>query len=122
MSTADDLSTALLHVLTPSLQMLSTTLVELQESQLVLVATISAKRLELLESSPEWRDAQAVLERIPEYQAKLVRIGKAKAATLALAAKVERGGALLRGRVEERDQERADRRGADAAGFAAVAE
>lgn len=119
---ADQLSSALLRVLTPSLQTLSTTLVELQESQQVLVSTITAKREELLESSPEWRTAQAVLERIPEYQAKLVRIQKAKAAIFALGAKVERGSAILRGKMEEREKERTDRRGADAAGFAAVAD
>ena len=119
---ADQLSSALLRVLTPSLQTLSTTLVELQESQQVLVSTITAKREELLESSPEWRKAQAVLERIPEYQAKLIRIQKAKAAIFALGVKVERGSAVLRGKMEEREKERTDRRGADAAGFAAVAD
>jgi hypothetical protein len=117
-----ELSSALLRVLSPSLQSISTTLVELQESQQVLVSTISAKRAELVESSPEWREAQSVLERIPEYQAKIARIEKQKAATLALVAKVERGSVALRSKIEEREKERADRRGADAAGFAAVAE
>lgn len=112
----------LLSLVLPPLSSLSTTLVELQESQQVLVSTIASKRADLLESSPEWREAQAVLQRIPEYQAKVSRIVKQKAATLALAARVERGTAALRSKMEERESARVEQRGADAAGFAAVAE
>ena len=116
------LSAALSGLLLPPLSSLSATLVELQESQQVLVATISSKRSELLESSPEFREAQAVLARVPEYHAKLARVAKQQAAVLALAARVERGSAALRAKLEERDKDRAERRGADSAGFAAVAD
>ena len=116
------LAAALSSLLLPSLSSLSATLVELQESQQVLVATIASTRADLIESSPEWREAQAVLQRIPEYQAKLARIAKQKAAVLALTARVERGAAALRAKVEERESARVERRGADSAGFAAVAE
>ena len=121
-SDADALASALRGLLLPPLSNLSATLVELQESQQVLVATISSKRADLLESSPEWREAQAVLQRVPEYTAKLARIAKQQAAVLALTAKLERGSAALRAKLEERDKDRAERRGADSAGFAAVAD
>jgi hypothetical protein len=116
------LASPLLSLILPPLSSLSTTLVELQESQQVLVSTVASKRADLVESSPEWREAQAVLQRIPEYQAKVARIVKQKAATLALAARVERGSAALRAKMEERESARVEQRGADAAGFAAVAE
>lgn len=96
-------------------------LVELQESQQVLVGTVAAKRAELLESSSEWRAAKAALDRIPEYQAKVARIAKTMAATHALTAKVEKGSLALRTRVEARDRETAERQSADASAFAAVA-
>lgn len=117
-----ELAAPLLSLVTPPLASLSRTLVELQESQQVLIATIASTRADLLESSPEWREAQAALQRIPEYQAKLARIAKQKAAVLALTARVERGAAALRAKVEERESARVERRGADSAGFAAVAE
>jgi len=115
------LAGALLSVAQPPLKQLSDTLVELQEAQQVLVSTIAAKRAELLEASPEWREARALLERVPEYQAKLGRIAKTMAATQALTAKVERGSAGLRAKVEAEAAAKAERKNADAAGFAAVA-
>jgi hypothetical protein len=45
---------------------------------------------------------------------------KAQAATAAALAKIERGAATLASRLEERERERAARRGADAEGFASV--
>ena len=74
-----------------------------------------------LETSPEWLQACAILERAPEYAAKAVRIKRALAATQALLAKVDRGAAALRARLEERDQDRAAKKSADAAAFGSVA-
>ena len=51
------LSSALLSQINPALRQATQTLVELQESQKVLVATIASKRSELLESSLEWQQS-----------------------------------------------------------------
>ena len=115
------LASALSSVVSPSLHELSRMLVELQESQQVLVGTVAAKRAELAESSAEWRAAKAALDRIPEYQAKVARIAKTMAATNALTARVAKGSAALRARVEARDAATAERQTADASAFAAVA-
>lgn len=114
-------SGALLSVTLPSIRALSSTLVELQESQQVLVSTVAAKRSELLDSSSDWRDARAALERLPEYSARVASIMKTQAATAALLARTEQSSIALRTKLEERDKERAAKKSADAAGFAAVA-
>ena len=116
------LSAALLSPLLPALRQGTQTLVELQESQHVLAATVAAKRAELLESSVEWQQARAALDRLPEYLDKVARIRRQQALTAALADKLDKGAAALAARVEERERERAEKRGADAAGFAAVAQ
>ena len=116
------LAAALLSVAQPALRTATQTLVELQESQHVLAASISAKRAELLEGSLEWQRARAALDRLPEYLERLARARRLQAATAALADKLDRGAAARAARVEERARERAEKRGADAAGFAAVAQ
>ena len=115
------LASSLGALVSPPLQILSRTLVELQESQGVLIGTIAAKRSELLEGSAAWLEAKAALDRLPEYLAKASRIAKVTSTTNALAARVERGSAALHARVDARDREHAERQSADAAGFAAVA-
>jgi hypothetical protein len=105
----------------PALEQASAALVELQESQQVLVQTLAANRAELLESAA-WRDARAVLDRLPEYAEKVARIKKAQAATLALAEQTERGAAALSAKMEERERERAKKRGAVRDSFASLAE
>ena len=104
-----------------ALQQASASLVELQESQQVLVHTLATKRAELLECA-EWRDARAVLDRLPEYAERLAGIRRAQLATLELAEKVERGAAALAARTEERERERARKRGAVRDSFEHVAE
>lgn len=116
------LSSALLSQINPALRQATQTLVELQESQKVLVATIASKRSELLESSIEWQQSLQTLDRIPEYLEKVARIKKKQAATAALTEKLTKGTAALMAKVEEKERERAEKRGADAAGFAAVAQ
>ena len=116
------LAAALLSVAQPALRTATQTLVELQESQHVLATAIAAKRAELLEGSLEWQRARAALDRLPEYLERLARARRQQAATAALADKLDRGAAALAARVEERERERAEKRGADAAGFAAVAQ
>ena len=117
----DATSKALNAAAQPALQAASTALVELQESQQVLVHTLASKRAELLECA-EWREARAVLDRLPEYAEKLARIKKAQAATLALAEQLERGAAALAARTDEREKERARKRGAVRDSFESVAE
>jgi hypothetical protein len=78
--------------------------------------------VELLESSGEWQQARAALDRLPEYMEKVNRIRKVQAATVELAQKLDKGTAALAARVEEKEKERAEKRGADAADFAAVAQ
>ena len=119
---AQSLASAFLSQLTPSLKQATQTLVELQESQKVLASTISSKRSELLETSIDWQQACATLDRIPEYLEKVARIKKKQAATEALTEKLVKGAAALSTKVEERERERAEKRGADTAGFAAVAQ
>ena len=119
---AGALAAALLSVTQPTLRAATQTLVELQESQHVLACAIGAKRAELLEGSLEWQRARAALDRLPEYLERLARARRQQAATAALADKLDRGAAALAARVEERERERAEKRGADAAGFAAVAQ
>ncbi len=116
------LSGAILASLKPALRQATQTLVELQESQRVLASTIGAKRVELLESSVEWQQARAALDRLPEYMERVNRIRKVQAATVELAQKLDKGTAALAARVEEKEKERAEKRGADAADFAAVAQ
>ena len=93
----------------PALEQASAALVELQESQQVLVQTLAANRAELL-------------DRLPEYAEKVARIKKAQAATLALAEQTERGAAALSAKMEERERERAKKRGAVRDSFASLAE
>jgi hypothetical protein len=116
------LAAALLSVTQPTLRTATQTLVELQESQHVLACAIGAKRAELLEGSLEWQRARAALDRLPEYLEKAARVRRLQAATAALAERLDKGAAALAARVEERERERAEKRGADAAGFAAVAQ
>ena len=96
-------------------------LLELQESQQALVETVARNKEGQLEASAEWLAACAILERAPEYVARAQRIKKTMAATQALVAKVDRGAAALRQRLEERDAERAAKKTADAAAFGSVA-
>lgn len=71
---ATELAAGLLSVVKPSIHQLSSRLVELQESQVVLVQTIESQKSELLDSSEEWNAAKGILDRIPEYKAKIFRI------------------------------------------------
>ena len=119
---AATLSGAILASLKPALRQATQTLVELQESQQVLASTISSKRAELLESSLEWQQARAALDRLPEYLDRVARVRKQQAATAALAERLDKGVAALAARVEDKERERAEKRGADAAGFAAVSQ
>jgi len=121
-SPVSQISSAFLSQLKPSLEQATQTLVELQESQKVLASTISSKRSELLEASLDWQQACETLDRIPEYLEKVARIKKKQAATNALSEKLVKGTAALAAKVEEKERERAEKRGADAAGFAAVAQ
>ncbi len=87
----------------------------------MLVHTVGVQRGELaLEASAEWRAATAVLGRVPEYAAKVRRLRSTMAATAALVAKVDKGAAALRAKVEDRDRERAAKKSQDAAAFSAV--
>ena len=119
---AEVLAGSLLSVVQPSIQQLSQRLLELQESQKLLVETVSRTRADLLEGSAEWRAAAAVLDRVPEYVARAQRIRKTEVATTQLLAKVERGAAALRAKLEERDATRAQKKSADAAAFGSVAQ
>ena len=116
------LASTLLSLARPSLRQATQTRVELQESQQVLASTISSKRAELLESSLEWQQARAALDRLPEYLDRVARVRKQQAATAALAERLDKGVAALAARVEDKERERAEKRGADAAGFAAVSQ
>lgn len=118
---ADAISSTLNASAQPALEQASAALVELQESQQALHATLAANRAELLDSAA-WRDARAVLDRLPEYQDRLARIRKVQAATLQLSEQTERGAAALAAKLEERERERARKRGAVRDSFANVAE
>ena len=120
-SAADVISSTLNATAQPALEQASAALVELQESQQALHATLAANRAELLDCAA-WRDARAVLDRLPEYQERLARIRKVQAATLQLAEQTERGAAALAAKLEERERERARKRGAVRDSFANVAE
>ena len=118
---SEQLAGSLLAVVQPSIHALSQRLLELQESQQALVETVARNKQGQLEASPEWLAACAILERAPEYTARAQRVKKTVAATQALLAKVERGAAALRQKLEERDAERAAKKTADAAAFGSVA-
>lgn len=86
----------------------------------MLVHTITAQKAEIMDKSEEWKAAQVVLDRLPEYQAKVARIKRMMASTQVLLAKVDKGSAALRSKVEDRDKERASKKTADVAGFSSV--
>jgi hypothetical protein len=119
---AEQLAGSLLAVVQPSIDALAQRLLELQESQAALVEAVARNKEGQLEASAEWLAACAILERAPEYTARAQRIKKTMQATQALVAKVERGAAALRQRLEERDAERAAKKTADAAAFGSVAQ
>ena len=119
---AEQLAGSLLAVVQPSIHALAQRLLELQESQAALVEAVARNKEGQLEASAEWLAACAILERAPEYTARAQRIKKTMQATQALVAKVERGAAALRQRLEERDAERAAKKTADAAAFGSVAQ
>ncbi len=88
----------------------------------MLVQLVQAQRGELaLEGSEEWRAARAVLDRIPEYQARVRRMKATMAATHQIIAKVDRSSAALRGKLEERDKEKAAKKVQDAQSYSKVA-
>lgn len=118
---SDAISAALNASAQPALEQASAALVELQESQAVLTHALEANRTEFLESAA-LRDARAVLDRLPEYAERLARIKRAQMATLALAEQTERAAAALSAKLEERERERAKKRGAVRDSFANVAE
>jgi hypothetical protein len=60
-----ELSAAMLQAMMPVVSGLSAKLVELQQQQQVLVATVTIQREELEGGSAEWLQAKAVLDRIP---------------------------------------------------------
>lgn len=107
-------------LITGGLRDVSSRLGELHDSQRLLAGTVAAKTREL-GASPEWAAAAAVLDRVPEYRAKVDKIRRGMAAVAARAERVERGAAALAARLEERDRERASRKTADVAGYASVA-
>ncbi len=116
------LASSLLSVVQPAVHKATQALVELQTSQLVLGAAISSQRGEVLEGSQEWQQARAALDLLPAYIEKVAAIRRQQAATAALADKLDKGASALLARVEEKERQRAEKRGADAAGFAAVAQ
>jgi hypothetical protein len=87
----------------------------------MLIHTIEVQRGELaLENSAEWREARAVLDRVPEYAQKVRRMRQTMGQTQQLVAKVEKGSAALRAKIEDKDRERAAKKTADAAEFQKV--
>jgi len=107
-------------LVTGGLRDVSARLGELHDSQRLLAGTVAAKAGEL-GASPEWAAAAAVLDRVPEYRAKVDKIRRGMAAVAARAERVERAAVALAARLEERDRERASRKTADVAGYASVA-
>jgi hypothetical protein len=114
------LAGALLGVAQPAIHHLASRLLELQEAQAALVETVLRNKADLLENSPEWQQAAAVLARVPEYQQKAARIRKTQAATAQLVARTERAALALRARIEERDRDRATKKDAASAAFGTV--
>lgn len=87
----------------------------------MLHSTIASKSNELLGSSSEFAQAKDILNKIPEYRAKVERIRRTMAATSVKLEKVEKASTVLKGKLDERDRERAVRNASASSGFAAVA-
>ena len=134
------LAAALLSSFMPQVASLSSKLVELQEQQQIMVAAVGIYREELANGTEEWKQAKAVLERIPgllcslpkvpnrphpsvlcaEYQAKLARLHRTMAAGHAQLLKANKAAVALRVRLEERDAETRARRAAEQAAYQSV--
>lgn len=104
----------------PSIEQLSSRLLELQETQAALVETVKRNNTDLIENSTEWKEAKAILERIPEYVAKVSRIRKTEIATQQLLAKIEKSTGALRTKLEEKEREKINKKSSDAAAFGSV--
>lgn len=158
-----EFAASLLSTLMPQVVSLSGKLVELQQQQVshivcsqsactasvhvyvmqqILVASVTIQKEELLSGSEEWRQAKAVLDRIPgmcshdqrflevrsnnlaglstEYQAKLARMHRAMAAGHAQLLRANKSALALRDRLEERDSETRARRAAEQAAYQSV--
>ena len=87
----------------------------------MLVHTVAVQSAEINErTNSDFVNARAVLERLPEYTAKVAKLRRSMAATEALIIKTERSAAALRTKLDEREGERAARRVADASGYSQV--
>ena len=117
---AEKLAEGLLSVVNPSIEQLSSRLLELQETQAALVETVKRNNTDLIENSTEWKEAKAILERIPEYVAKVSRIRKTEIATQQLLAKIEKSTGALRTKLEEKEREKINKKSSDAAAFGSV--
>ncbi len=106
--------------MTPSIEHLSSRLLELQETQAALVDTVKRNNTDLIENSTEWKEAKAILERIPEYVAKVARIRKTEIATQQLLAKIEKSAGALRTKLEDKEREKLNKSSQDAAAFGSV--
>lgn len=114
------LAEGLLSVVKPSIEQLSSRLLELQETQAALVETVKRNQSDLIENSTEWKEAKAILEKIPEYIAKVSRIKKTELATQQLLAKIEKNTGVLRSKLEEKEREKINKKSSDAAAFGSV--
>ena len=109
--------TALLDSLLPSLRDTNGRLLELQESQTVLLTGVSLASVELAAGDADWRAARETLERVPAYTARVQRLRKDMAAASASLARTEKGAAALQARLGAKASERQARRQAERAAY-----
>lgn len=119
-SGSNQLAEPLLALFAPAIESISTRLIELQEAQHLLITTANAQRADISEGNSDWLNARAVLDRIPEYQAKVARLRKAMAATQALIVKTDKSSSAIRAKLEEKEAQKQLKRSADATGYSSV--
>ena len=107
------LSGALLSVLLPAVSNMSSRLVDLQQAQHLLVASVNLNRQELADGNDEWKAAKAVLDRIPQYRDRLKLLRSNMAVVQSQLTRIEKGAVLLRSKLEDKAAERAARRAAE---------
>ena len=108
---------ALLGGLLPALEDISGRLVDLQESQQVLLTGVSLASVELAAGDADWRAARETLDRVPAYTARVLALRRAMAAATAAIARADKGAAALQGRLEQKAAERRARRNAEHAAY-----
>jgi len=120
---ASTLSGALLSVVKPSIHQLSSRLLELQESQAILIDMIYNQKNEInFDNNEDWKEAKAILDRIPEYSMRLKRMQNTMNATHQLLAKIDKNSTILRNKIDEKDKERTAKKTQDTNEFQKVSQ